>query len=352
MLTANQAVARYLENRGIGSLHRVHEKPDPKKILEFEELAHAFGYSLGIENLSERSVAVKHGAVHAPRFDRGKQGRRGRQGGGLSGRSNQGGRDKPMTVFLPALDIAIRPDHYQRLAEKIAGKPEERIVSYLMLRSLKQARYAADALGHFALAFDQYTHFTSPIRRYPDLIVHRVLKWALDHPEARPVDTPAMQEGLKKDDSTFGPYRRGELDAISVETSETERRAETAERELMAWKTAQFMEQHLGEEYDALIISVQKFGFFVELTEIFVEGIVPIDRIEELTGEQVFYRERDHAIVSGSGHGQSRQSASRDSGKKSKSGRGAPRGEHVWKLGDRIRVRAERIDPIRRRVEF
>jgi ribonuclease R len=90
-----------------------------------------------------------------------------------------------------------------------------------------------------------------------------------------------------------------------VETSETERRAETAERELMAWKTAQFMEQHLGEEYDALIISVQKFGFFVELTEIFVEGFVPIDRIEELTGEQVFYRERDHAIVSGSGATQS-----------------------------------------------
>jgi ribonuclease R len=262
-----------------------------------------------------------------------------------------------MTVALPgALDIAIRPQHYQRLAEKIAGKPEERIVSYLMLRSLKQARYAADALGHFALAFDHYTHFTSPIRRYPDLIVHRVLKWALDHPESRPVAAP-VPAGLKKEDSaTFGPYRRGELEAIAAETSETERRAETAERELMAWKTAQFMEQHLGEEYDALIISVQKFGFFVELMEIFVEGIVPITRIEELTGEQVFYRERDHAIVSGSGGGPS--SGPRDAKQKSKSGRAArssqrsDRGEHVWKLGDRIRVRAERIDPIRRRVEF
>jgi ribonuclease R len=269
-----------------------------------------------------------------------------------------------MTVALPGtLDIAIRPQHYQRLAEKIAGKPEERIVSYLMLRSLKQARYAADPLGHFALAFDQYTHFTSPIRRYPDLIVHRVLKWALDHPESRPV-APAVPAGPKQDDaSTFGPYRRGELDAIGEETSETERRAETAERELMAWKTAQFMEQHLGEEYDALIISVQKFGFFVELMEIFVEGIVPITRIEELTGEQVFYRERDHAIVSGSGGGQrggSRAAGASGSGAsgKTKSGRGArgsprsDRGEHVWKLGDRIRVRAERIDPIRRRVEF
>ena len=354
MLTANQAVARYLEGRGIGSLHRVHEKPDAKKILEFEELAHAFGYTLGVENLSERLVAVKHGSVHSSRSEKApsrfQRGARGRH----NAAKRDGGRDRPMTVSVPALDIAIRPEHYQRLAEKIAGKPEERIVSYLMLRSLKQARYSADALGHFALAFDQYAHFTSPIRRYPDLVVHRVLKWALDHSESRPA-TAAVQEGPKKDDSTFGPYRRGELDAVAVETSEAERRAETAERELMAWKTAQFMEQHLGEEYDALIISVQKFGFFVELTEIFVEGIVPIDRIEELTGEQAFYRERDHAIVSGSGGPAGRGHPSRTGASKKKPGRGASqsnRTQNVWKLGDRIRVRAERIDPIRRRVEF
>jgi len=338
MLAANQAVARYLESRGLGSLHRVHEKPDPKKILEFEALAQTFGYSLGVENLAERRIEVKHGSSRpSQRFDRGA--RHGRRGAG---------REKPMTVSLPGvMDIAIRPSHYQRLAEKLAGKPEERIVSYLMLRSLKQARYAADALGHFALAFDQYTHFTSPIRRYPDLIVHRVLRWALDHEG----DKPAPHEGHSKDKPTFGPYRRGELEAIALETSESERRAETAERELMAWKTAQFMEQHLGEEYDALITSVQKFGFFVELTEIFVEGLVPIDRIEELTGEHVFYREQDHSIVSGSGHAAQR-SSSHEPGKKKKSGRGSPQGGHVWKLGDRIRVRAERIDPIRRRVEF
>jgi ribonuclease R len=349
MLAANQAVARYLESRGIGSLHRVHEKPDPKKILEFEALAQTFGYSLGVENLAERRIEVKHGSSRPQRFDRGaRHGRR------------SGGREKPMTVSLPGvMDIAIRPSHYQRLAEKIAGKPEERIVSYLMLRSLKQARYAADPLGHFALAFDQYTHFTSPIRRYPDLVVHRVLKWALEHSDAKPVTLAAPAVGMKegvphgvaqKDSSTFGPYRRGELEAIAAETSETERRAETAERELMAWKTAQFMEQHLGEEYDALIVSVQKFGFFVELTEIFVEGLVPIDRIEELTGEHVFYREQDHAIVSGSGHAP--RPPSQEQGKKKKSGRGSAHAGHIWRLGDRIRVRAERIDPIRRRVEF
>ena len=124
-------------------------------------------------------------------------------------------------------------------------------------------------------------------------------------------------------------YHRGELEAVAIETSEAERRADAAERELMDWKRAQFMEQHLGEEYDALVISVQKFGFFVELMEVFVEGLVPIQRLEEDTGERCLYREHDHAIVSGRG----------------------PRAR-VWKLGDRLRVRADRIDPMRRRVEF
>jgi ribonuclease R len=223
------------------------------------------------------------------------------------------------------------------LTQKIVGKPEERILSYLMLRSLKQARYAADPLGHFALAANEYTHFTSPIRRYPDLIVHRALKWALENPTASFNDT-AKQEakpGKKKTEASLGPYRRIELEEIASESSEAERRADAAERELMDWKTAQFMEGHLGEEYDALIISVQKFGFFVELMDIFVEGLVGIDRLEESTGQLCTYRERDHAIVAESGRG--------------------PRGGSarcVFKLGDRVRVRADRVDPLRHRVEF
>jgi ribonuclease R len=323
MLAANEAVAQYLDKRGVASLHRVHEKPDPKRVLEFEELAQAFGYSLGVDDLAERRVAVRHGLVRPQA-----------RGGGP-----RRGRTRPMSVTLPAADeVDIRPQHYQRLTEKIAGKPEERILSYLMLRSLKQARYAADLLGHFALAANEYTHFTSPIRRYPDLIVHRALKWALDNPAVAPVrvPNPNARPGKEETVAALGPYRRVELQSIASESSEAERRAEAAERELMEWKTAQFMESHLGEEYDALIVSIQKFGFFVELSEIFVEGLVSIDRLEESTGQRCVFRERDHTIVTEPHRGT----------------RGGSSAKRIFRLGDRVRVRAERIDPFRHRVEF
>jgi ribonuclease R len=326
MLAANEAVAEYLEKRGVASLHRVHEKPDPKKVLEFEELAHAFGYSLGVEDLAERRITVRHGRARP-------QAREGRGGGGGRGRM------RPMSVTMPAAEeVDIRPQHYQRLTEKIAGKPEERILSYLMLRSLKQARYAVDVLGHFALATKEYTHFTSPIRRYPDLIVHRALKWALENPDVAPLRAHVenVRTGKEETVAVLGPYRRVELQDIAAESSEAERRADAAERELMEWKTAQFMESHLGEEYSALIISVQKFGFFVELVEIFVEGLVSIDRLEELTGQRCAYHDRDHSIVCEPYRG-------------SRRGGGARR---TFRLGDRVRVRAERIGPFRHRVEF
>ena len=324
MLAANRAVDHFLLERGLKVLHRVHEKPDARKVMEFEELAHAFGYSLGVENLYQREVTVRHGRVPSPA-------RAGRP------ETRGHGRERQQKVSLPGTDIHITPQHYQRLVEKLSGKPEERILSYLMLRSLKQARYAAEPLGHFALGFEEYTHFTSPIRRYPDLIVHRILKWALANPDAKP---PAfIKPAIGTEASLYSPKH---LEEIAAETSETERRAASAERELITWKTAQFMERHLGDEYDALIISVQKYGAYVELFDQFVEGLVPIGAFEEAAGARCAYRERDHAIVAIIGGAEGRH------------GGRVRRQVNVmsWKLGDRIRVRAERIDPMRRRVEF
>src|SRR6202171_131589 len=322
MLAANRAVASYLLKRGIEALHRVHEKPDARKVLEFEELARAFGYSLGVENLQQREVSVRHGRVPSPA----KAGRPDSYGKG---------RERGMRVALPgaAEDLRITPQHYQRLVRKVAGKPEERIVSYLMLRSLKQARYAADSLGHFALGFDEYTHFTSPIRRYPDLIVHRTLKWALEHPQSA---APPGAAGPVPRGAEALVYSRGQLEEMASETSEAERRANGAERELMDWKTAQFMEEHLGEEYDGLIISVQKYGCFVELFEVFVEGLLPIGTLEEFAGTRCVLRERDHAIVALPGGGSRGAPGTRS--------RGAKPRQLEWHLGDKVRARAERID--------
>jgi ribonuclease R len=389
MLTANRVVDGYLLQRAIPALHRVHEKPDARKVLEFEELARAFGYSLNVEDLHRKEITVKHGANPAAKTaGRNKGGRHGRGGG--RGDSREHGREQQMKVSLAGAEVAITPQHYQRLVRKITDTPEERILSYLMLRSLKQARYAADPLGHFALGFEEYTHFTSPIRRYPDLIIHRILKWALENPDASAKPFAGARQAVPADrrhhaqhtpiqnfsrqaipEKSPPPQAAGEavhytelqLREIATETSEAERRAAAAERELLDWKTAQFMEQHLGEEYQGLIISVQKFGVFVELAEVFVEGLLPLAALEDAAGTRCIYREFDHSIVALPGGGtmtyadrpKDRHKAKRkeQAAPSQPKGRGAkPQAQRAWHLGDPVKVRAERIDPIRKRVEF
>jgi ribonuclease R len=282
MLAANEAVAGHLESAGLASLYRIHERPDGKRVMDFEEIAAHFGYSLGI------------GAIPVKRFPAPRRQREGRQDG------RKGRKD----IVLARDDFNISSRNYQRLIAKIAGKPEERILTYLMLRSLKQARYSNINEGHFALAAPAYTHFTSPIRRYPDLAVHRILARHIDNA------SPLFENALLRE--------------LGDDTSFTERRAAEAERELIEWKKVKFMHDRVGDEFDALIISTTKFGFFVELTEFFVEGLVPI---ETLPGDRFRYNENGRKII----------------------------GEHsrkMYSIGDRLRVRLDRADTVEHKLQF
>ncbi|MGP8176226.1 MAG: ribonuclease R family protein [Terracidiphilus sp.] len=292
MLAANECVATWLEDLGVPSLYRIHEKPDPRRVVQFEELAASFGYSLGLG-----ALPVKRIQTRGERRDAHGRGR------------------NPRMHEVPE-DIPVTPRMYQKLAAKIEGKPEERILSYLMLRSLKQARYSEINEGHFALAAPTYTHFTSPIRRYPDLIVHRIAKTLLregirgkgavaegrhsspwTHPnEGVPTSRVRLPQvsHLRPGSFAVPPIPEPELAQIAEESSQTERRAAEAERELVEWKKVRFMQDRVGEEFAALVLNPAKYGLFVELTDLFVEGLVPID---SLRGDRYTWRENTHEII-------------------------------------------------------
>ena len=319
MLSANECVATWLEGQGIPSMYRIHEMPDPKRIVEFEETAAGFGQTLGIGALPVHKLTMKS--------DRREQQRS----------SARGRTSKPAHAVEIPQSIPVTPQMYQRLVRRISGHPEERILSYLMLRSLKQARYAERNEGHFALASPTYTHFTSPIRRYPDLIVHRLLRAMLRagaDPHGGAIhsgDRQPWQEAAKHDVRPepkpchrSGPMSAEELTDIAAETSQTERRAADAERELIEWKKMKFMADKVGDDFRGMILSVTKYGFFVELDDLFIEGLVPIG---SLTGDAYTFRETDRSIC------------------------GARTG-HCFRPGQRVEVVLDRIDRVQRRLQF
>jgi len=210
MLAANEAVAEFLAGRGDAFLYRIHEAPDPERINEFERFLIHLGYS----------------------------------GAGFSGK--------------------VQPKQLQKCLRQVEGTPVEGLVNQYLLRCLKQARYAPENCGHFGLAAECYCHFTSPIRRYPDLVVHRILKKALAQPKE------------------FEPPAHGdELAEVARHSSWRERQALEAERQIVALKKCQFIEKHLGREFPGVISSLQPFGFFVELAEFPLEGLVKLSSLDD-----------------------------------------------------------------------
>ena len=254
MLLANEVVAEHLRSRRMPSLFRVHDPPDVTKVAEFEAFITTLGYSLA------------------------------------------------------APEGSVAPAHFQRLVERIRGTPEEKPVALLMLRTMQKARYDASCIGHFGLAAPAYTHFTSPIRRYPDLVVHRTVR------ESRRGRLSVARRQELVD----------ELPALALQTSDLERRAEEAERELMQWKKVRFMADKVGDEFDGYVIGVTAFGLFIELIEHFVEGLV---HISSMADDYYRFVERGHLL------------------------QGETTGK-AYRLGDRVAVQVVRVDLERRQIDL
>jgi ribonuclease R len=250
MILANEAVARFAGEQKLPLLYRIHERPNPERLAGLRQLGATFGYTVPDRRL------------------------------------------KP-------LDIA-------KLVAAMKGKPQEQLVTTVALRSMKQAAYSAENRGHFGLASEAYLHFTSPIRRYPDLVVHRQLGCWLDNPKsARKMD-------------------RRKLEEMAEHTSDRERRAERAERDSVDLKKIEFMERHLGEDFAGTISGVTAFGLFVLLDDFHVDGLV---HVSTLQNDYYSFIEEEHALVG-------RRKRAR------------------YRLGDTLQVRVVRVDRERRRIDF
>ena len=254
MLVANETVAGYLQDSGAPALFRVHPVPDPMKVANFDAFASTLGHGLG------------------------------------------------------APPGQVRPQHFQQLLKRLHGQPEERPVALLMLRTMQKAQYDPVNVGHFGLASKTYTHFTSPIRRYPDLVVHRLLRERRGHELS-----PARQDELND-----------ELPEVGRHTSAMERRAEEAEREIVQWKKVRFMTDKVGEEFTGYVTGVTGFGLFVELIEHFVEGLV---HISSMADDYYRFLDADHTLFG------------ENTGK-------------TYKLGDTVAVQVVRVDTTRRQVDL
>ncbi len=252
MIAANEAVASHLEAHGVPCLYRVHEKPDPIKVEALAEFARGLGL-------------LFHG-------------------------------DPERTT----------PRDIQTLLDAAEGRPEYPLISQVALRSMKQARYSPENTGHFGLAAPIYAHFTSPIRRYPDLVVHRLLR---AHRTGRRGEIRRIQE---------------DLEPLSLSCSRLEREAEAAERELLEWKKIAFMKGKEGQAHGGIVSGVARFGLFVELRESLIEGLV---RVERLGDDRFEFDERKMEL------------------------RGSRTGR-VFRLGDLLDVVVERVDPVLRRVDL
>ncbi len=255
MLAANEVVAEHLQLGGQPAIFRVHLPPDAQKIEDLKKMLEEFGHKLRAD------------------------------------------------------PEQLRPGELQRVLRQVEGTPEERFLTELVLRSMKRALYSEENQGHFALALQFYCHFTSPIRRYPDLVVHRMLGAMLE-------SGPLYGEALDRAAARL-PLQAGQ-------SSDREKRAEDAEREVIEWKKVIFMRDKVGEEFAGRITGVLPFGLFVELDEIFVQGLVPVSTIG---GDYWAYFEREHRL------------------------RGESSGRE-FRLGERVRVEVYDVDEDRRQIGF